>query len=148
LLVIAKTRRNAASPASRLKTLSYLDNVLARREAAAAVADEAVMLNTSGEIACAAAANLFWVIDGALCTPAPRTGRLDGIMARHVVDAALALGLAVRETGDGPEALTNAEAIFLTSSLIGVRPAYLAGPRPPAPHRLVDRLMAAVSHAA
>jgi len=144
-LVIAQTRRNAASPASRLKTLSYLDNVLARREATAAGADEAVMLNTSGEIACAAAANLFWVIDGVLFTPAPGVGRLDGIMARQVVEAALALGVELREAGDGPHALANAEAIFLTSSLIGVRAAYLAGPEPPAPHPVVERLAAAVA---
>jgi branched-subunit amino acid aminotransferase/4-amino-4-deoxychorismate lyase len=147
-LVVAKTRRNESSPVSRLKTLSYLDNVLARREATAAGADEAVMLNASGEIACAAAANLFWVTDRALCTPAPHTGRLDGIMARQVVDAALALGLEVREIGDGPGALADAEAIFLTSSLIGVRAAYLAGREPPAPHPIVERLADLVSHVA
>jgi len=147
-LVIAQTRRNAASPASRLKTLSYLDNILARREATRAGADEAVMLNTSGEIACAAAANLFWVADGVLCTPAPHTGRLDGIMARQVFEAALGLGLEAREVGEDAAALARAEAIFLTNSLIGVRPAYLAGRAPPAPHAVVERLAIAVSRAA
>jgi branched-subunit amino acid aminotransferase/4-amino-4-deoxychorismate lyase len=60
-LILARTRRNEGSPAARLKTLSYLDNVLARAEAKAAGADEAVMLNNRGELACAAAANLFWI---------------------------------------------------------------------------------------
>ncbi|HEY3887643.1 MAG TPA: aminotransferase class IV, partial [Caulobacteraceae bacterium] len=78
-LAIVSVRRNAGSPASRLKTLAYLDNVLARREALAAGADEAVMLNTAGELACAAAANLFWVSDGRLRTPALDCGVLDGI---------------------------------------------------------------------
>ncbi|HQR91089.1 MAG TPA: aminotransferase class IV [Caulobacter sp.] len=53
-LIIARTRRNEGSPASRLKTLAYLDNVLARAEATAAGADEAVMLNNAGRVACAA----------------------------------------------------------------------------------------------
>src|SRR5206468_188812 len=78
-LIVAQVQRNQASPASRLKTLAYLDNVLARREAVAAGADEAVMLNTLGEVACAAAANIFWVRGEAVFTPAAQTGRLDGI---------------------------------------------------------------------
>jgi branched-subunit amino acid aminotransferase/4-amino-4-deoxychorismate lyase len=143
-LVVAQARRNQASPASRLKTLAYLDNVLARREAAAAGGDEAVMLNTLGELACAAAANLFWLKDGVLFTPSPETGCLDGVMARQAAAAAAALGIVVREVREGVEALTGADAIFLTSSLIGVRPAYMAGQAPPAPDTIVKRLSAAV----
>jgi len=145
-LLIARTRRNAASPASRLKALAYLDNVLARREAAQAGADEAVMLNTEGAVACAAAANLFWIRNDVLFTPGPGTGRLDGIMAGQVADAAIGLGLEVREVSEGSESLEAAEAIFLTSSLIGVRPAYLAGQAPTVPHALIERLAAAVAH--
>jgi branched-subunit amino acid aminotransferase/4-amino-4-deoxychorismate lyase len=144
-LVVAATRRNQASPASRLKTLAYLDNVLARREAAAAGADEAVMLNSLDEVACAAAANLFWLKDGALFTPAPETGRLDGVMARQVIDAAASLGIAVLQVRAGREALTGADSIFLTSSLIGVRPAWMAGQARPAPSALVQRLSDAVA---
>lgn len=144
-LVVAETRRNQASPASRLKTLAYLDNVLARREATAAGADEAVMLNTLGELACAAAANLFWLQAGVLLTPAPQTGRMDGVMARQVIVAAAAQDLEVRQVRAGVEALEGAEAIFLTSSLIGIRPAGLAGRAPPAPSPVVERLASAVS---
>ena len=144
-LVVAETRRNHASPASRLKTLSYLDNVLARREATMAGADEAVMLNTLGELACAAAANLFWLNAGVVVTPAPETGRLDGVIARQVVAAARTLELEVRQVRQGVEALAGADAIFLTNSLIGVRPAGLVGRAPPSPHPLVERLAAAVA---
>jgi branched-subunit amino acid aminotransferase/4-amino-4-deoxychorismate lyase len=143
-LIIAQTRRNQASPASRWKTLAYLDNVLARREAAAAGADEAVMLNTLGELTCAAAANLFWLKDGVLFTPAPATGCLDGVMARQAADAAASLGIKVRHVRDGAEVLPRADAVFLTNSLIGVRPAYLAGQAPPAPNAHIERLSAAV----
>ena len=144
-LVIAATCRNHASPASRLKTLAYLDNVLARREAIAAGADEAIMLNTLGEIACAAAANLFWVTSDVLMTPALETGRLDGVMARQVIAAAANLGLEVRQVRQDPTALAAAAALFLTNSLIGVRPAHLLDQLRPSPHPIVERLAAAVS---
>ena len=139
-LAIAATRRNQASSASRLKTLSYLDNVLARREAVAAGAEEAVMLNTDGHLACAAAANIFWIRDGALFAPAPEAGVLDGIMARQVRAAAAGLGLDVRSVLAAAAVLESAEAIFLTNSLIGLRPAYLGPGPPPAAHPVVGRL--------
>jgi branched-chain amino acid aminotransferase/4-amino-4-deoxychorismate lyase len=144
-LMIAATRRNHASPASRLKTLAYLDNVLARREAAAAGADEAIMLNTLGEVACAATANLFWLKSDVLMTPALETGRLDGVMARQVIEAAAGVGLEVRQVRQSPTALADAAALFLTNSLVGVRPAHLLGQLRPPPHPVVERLAAAVS---
>ncbi|MDB5472478.1 MAG: 4-amino-4-deoxychorismate lyase [Caulobacter sp.] len=118
-LVTVTVRRNEHSPASRLKTLSYLDNVLARRQAGGA---EALMLNTAGELACAAAANLFWVRDGRLLTPALDCGVLEGIMRGLVIARARAKGIAVEEVRAGREALDGAESLFLTNSLIGVRP--------------------------
>ncbi|HLY80157.1 MAG TPA: aminotransferase class IV, partial [Caulobacteraceae bacterium] len=144
-LVVAQTRRNQASPVSRFKTLAYLDNVLARREAAAAGADEALMLNTRGEVACAAAANLFWLRGKVLCTPAPECGCLDGVMARQVVQGAAALAIEVQQVRDGPEAVAAAEAILLTNSLIGVRLAYLVGSGRPGPNPVVERLAEAVA---
>jgi len=144
-LFIAQTRRNQASPSSRLKTLAYLDSVLARREAVAAGADEAVMLNTLGELACAAAGNLFWLQDGVLFAPALETGRLHGVMERQTAAAAATIGIEARQVRVGPEALVGADAVFLTNSLIGVRRAFLAGQAPPPPHALVERIAGAVS---
>ena len=63
------TRRNEHSPLSGIKSLNMLDNVLAKAEAAAAGADEALLLNTAGRVAEAATANVFAVIDGAIVTP-------------------------------------------------------------------------------
>lgn len=121
-LVTTDVRRNEGSPVSRLKTLSYLDNVLARRQARAAGGEEGLMLNGRGELACAAAANLFWIRDGRLHTPAPACGVLDGIMRAAVVEAARGLGVEVIEARAPRSELDFAEAIFLTNSLIGVRP--------------------------
>ncbi len=115
--IVASARRNEGSPASRLKTLSYLDNVLARAEAKAAGADEAVMLNNRGEVACAAAANLFWIAEGRLFTP-----RLDCGVLAGITRARLMVLVPVEEVAVGVEALEQAQAVFLANSLIGLRP--------------------------
>jgi branched-subunit amino acid aminotransferase/4-amino-4-deoxychorismate lyase len=120
-VIIASVRRNETSPAARFKTLSYLDNVLARREAQAVDADEALMLNTRGDLACASAANIFWVHDGALVTPALDCGVLAGTLRARVIGWAEGEGIEVRQVRQGAEALDQADAVFLTNSLIGVR---------------------------
>ncbi|HEX5379603.1 MAG TPA: aminotransferase class IV [Phenylobacterium sp.] len=137
-LAVAAVRRNAGSPASRLKTLSYLDNILAREEARAAGADEALMLNTRDEVACAAAGNIFWIEDEVLFTPALDCGVLAGIARARVVDAARRLGVEVCEVRAPLSAVSGAQAVFLTNSLVGVRP--VVGLGGSAPHALVERL--------
>jgi len=139
-LIVATTRRNEGSPAARLKTLSYLDNVLARAEARRAAADEAVMLNNRGELACAGAANLFWISQGRLFTPRLDCGALAGItrariLARHPVE----------EVAVGVEALEAAEALILTNSLIGARPVSQLGERMFERHPLVEALRASLA---
>ena len=120
-LATAKVRRNDRSPTSRLKTLSYLDNVLARAEARAAGAEEALMLNTAGEVACAAAANVFWVRHDEVFTPDLACGVLDGIMRREVIAACHRLGLPVEEVFANSGRLAGAP-MFISNSLVGVRP--------------------------
>jgi branched-chain amino acid aminotransferase/4-amino-4-deoxychorismate lyase len=121
-LALTDIRRNETSPAARLKTLAYLDNVMARRQARALGADEALMLNSRGEVACCAAANLFWMQDDTLFTPAPPCGVLNGIMRAEVLSIAPSLGLEPVETTAGLQALEGAAGVFITNSLIGVRP--------------------------
>ena len=120
-LATVDVRRNETSPLSRIKSLSYLDNILARRQARALGAEEALMLNSRGELACAAAANLFWIREGRLFTPSLPCGVLDGIMRDQAIEAARAMGVEVIEAPKPPEALQAAEGAFLTNSLIGVR---------------------------
>lgn len=144
-LVIAGICRNEGSPVSRLKTLAYLDNVLVRAEARAAGGDEAVMLNNQGHVACAAAANLFWIEDDRLVTPALACGVLAGITRERVLAAARGLGLAVEEAVGDVARLNAAQSVFLTNSLIGVRPVSRLGARALEPHALVRRLSEAVA---
>ncbi|HEY8618225.1 aminotransferase class IV [Phenylobacterium sp.] len=120
-LATASIRRNETSAASQLKTLSYLDNVLARREARAASADEALMLNTRGELACAAAANLFWIAGERLFTPALDCGVLPGITRARVIAVARSAGVPLDEVATGPDALAAADAVFVTNSLVRLR---------------------------
>lgn len=139
-LMIAKTRRNEGSPAARLKTLSYLDNVLARREAQAAGADEAVMLNNAGHIACAGAANVFWIAGETLFTPSLQCGVLAGITRSRVLATARVLGVASAEVVADRTVLETADGVFLTNSLIGLRPVSRLGERVLSPHPLTARL--------
>ena len=135
-LASVPVRRNEGSPASRLKSLAYLDNVLARREARATRADEALMLNTARHVACAAAANVFWFAGETLMTPALECGVLAGVMRATVIDTAAKLGIAVREVRATGEGLVDATGVFLTNSLIGVRPVASLDRRAVTPHSL------------
>lgn len=72
----------------RIKSLNYLNNVLAKIEARHAGCKEGVMLNTAGQVAECTADNIFIVKDGKLLTPAPQCGALDGITMRTVCELA------------------------------------------------------------
>jgi len=139
-LIIARARRNEGSPASRLKTLSYLDNVLARAEARGGGADEAVMLNNAGHVACAGAANLFWISGETVFTPALDCGVLGGITRARLLEMAPDLSVRIEETVADRTALQASDAVFLTNSLIGVRAVSRLEGRDLLPHSLVARL--------
>jgi branched-chain amino acid aminotransferase len=116
LVIATVTRRNEWSPLSRIKSLNYLDNILARQEAARCGADDALLLNTAGRVAETSVASLFAIIDGALVTPPVADGALPGIARGLVIER---LGAVARPIE--PAELARAEAICLTNSL-GVRP--------------------------
>ena len=121
--VVGSILRNEHSPLARVKSLNYLDNVLARREAEARGADDALLLNTAGGLSCASAANLFLLLDGVLVTPSAASGALPGTL-RGLVAAELAprAGLEVVERAVRPEELRAAKEVFLTNALLGIVP--------------------------
>lgn len=121
--ITSSIRRNESSPLAQVKTLNYLDNVLARREAASAGADEALMRNNTGNLACASAANLFLLIGGILVTPDVRSGALPGTV-RALVFSHLAPDAHVRveERPVRPSEVGEASEAFLTNALLGVMP--------------------------
>jgi branched-subunit amino acid aminotransferase/4-amino-4-deoxychorismate lyase len=140
VVAVSSIRRNARSPSARLKSLAYLDNVLARREAEGAGADEALLLNTAGHAACASAANLFWITEGRLYTPSLSCGVLDGIMRTQVLAAA-----PVEEVRANLDTVLKAEAAFLTNSLIGIRTIKVLAGRFLKPHPIIDQLSAGLA---
>ena len=129
-LNLSTLRVNASSPLRRHKTLSYLENVLARREAEAQGADEALLFHTDLRVAEASAANLFASIEGALWTPAVEEGALPGITRALVLELAGEAGLVTRETRVGLADLASASEVFLTNSLMGLRPVVSLGGLP------------------
>jgi branched-chain amino acid aminotransferase len=119
---LASIRRNEHSPVSRLKSLAYLDNILALREAAAAGCDEAILLNTAGRIAAGSRSNLFLVLDGVITTPPPSEGLLPGIARHTVLTLAGKHGIPARETPVTLAEIVRASEAFLTNSLLEVAP--------------------------
>jgi branched-chain amino acid aminotransferase len=146
--VISGIPRNEHSPLARVKSLNYLDNVLVRREAADRDADEALMLNTAGDLACASAANLFLVNGDTLLTPDCSSGPLPGTVRGLVLEKLAPLvRLKVSVRAVRTEALVVADEAFLTSALLGVMPlcmvdGYPIGPGVPGPfaQRLAEKL--------
>ncbi len=124
-LIVSSIRRNEGSPVSSLKTLAYTDNILARREADLAGADDAILLNNGGHICCTTITNIFIVKnDTELLTPDLRSGALPGIVRQIVMKIATDIDLSVQETEIPPSVLNDGE-IFLTNSLQGLRAAFL-----------------------
>lgn len=119
-LTISPHRINTFSPLAGLKSINYLEHLLAWEEARARQFDEAVMLNERGEIVSATMANLFWVSDGVLHTPALTTLCLPGTTRSCALELAADLSVPVVESAADLSRLGDAEEIFLTSSGLGV----------------------------
>lgn len=117
-----RARRNEGSLTARLKTLGYLDNIVAQTEAAAEGADEALLLNNRNTIACGARSNVFAVIKGTLLTPAIEEGALPGITRATILHLAKELSVQVSETRITLGDLAKAEEAFLTNSLLEIVP--------------------------
>jgi aminodeoxychorismate lyase len=119
-LVRSSFRIPASDPLSSFKTLNKLGAIMARAEAEAQGADEALLINTNGEVAETAGANLFWVYHDKICTTPTGRGVLPGLTRAVVLEICQVLGLPTNKRVIKPEALRNAEGIFLTQSVLGV----------------------------
>jgi branched-subunit amino acid aminotransferase/4-amino-4-deoxychorismate lyase len=120
--VTGSTRRNEASPLSRVKSLNYLDNLLAREEARRKGADEAILLNTRGFVAEGSASNVFLVGGEGLSTPSIESGALPGITRATVIELAREAGITCAECHVEATTLASAAEAFLTNSILGVMP--------------------------
>lgn len=106
----------------RIKSLNYLNNVLAKLEALQRGADEALMLNTQGMVAETSVANVFVVRDGVLLTPPAVDGALEGITRATVMELAVKLGIPMCERTLSRFDFFAADEAFLTGSGAGIVP--------------------------
>ena len=124
-LHVASVRRMPASCLDpRIKSLNYLNNILARIEANRAGADEALMLNLDGNISEGSVDNLFIASQGRLLTPPLSDGLLAGITRDVVIEVARERGIECSEVSLRLDALYAADECFLTGTgaeLIPVR---------------------------
>jgi branched-chain amino acid aminotransferase len=116
-VVTLSTRRNdpqAINPA--VKSLNYLNNVMAKVEAIQAGAEEGLLLNDRGLVAECTADNVFVVRDGIIRTPSFAAGALDGITRRTVFDIAAGLDIPIREADISRHDMFTADECFLTGT--------------------------------
>lgn len=111
-IVSQSTRRNEHSPLAGIKSLNYLDNVLARREATRRGGDTALLLNTAGNLAEGDAATLFVLVANRWFTPRLGDGALPGTFRARLIEAGL-----IQEARIELETLLSASALCLGSAL-------------------------------
>jgi 4-amino-4-deoxychorismate lyase len=119
-LTVSPYRINTLSPLSGIKSVNYLEHVMAHEEARARDFDEAVALNERGEVASATLANLFWVTGGTVHTPALSTGALGGTTRARIISLAEELSVPLIEGVYDLSHLGAADEIFLTSAGLGL----------------------------
>lgn len=105
-----------------IKSLNYLNSILAKIEANIWGVDEAIVLDKNGFVCEGVAENIFMVKNGKLCTPPTYTGALHGITAQAVQDLAKKLGYNVEETIITPFQLFNADEVFFTGTASEIIP--------------------------
>ncbi|MCH2210478.1 MAG: branched-chain-amino-acid transaminase [Fuerstiella sp.] len=116
-LVTASTVRNhPAALSPRIKSLNYLNNILAKAEGTDAGSVEALMLNHNGEVAECTGDNIFIVQDGILKTPPSGAGILEGITRAVVMRLAGKEGITVLETSLERHDIFTADECFLTGT--------------------------------
>jgi branched-chain amino acid aminotransferase len=112
LTICTVTRRNQFSPLSQIKSLNYLDGILARQEASQKGFDEALLLNTEGYVAETTVSSVFAWLDGELVTPPIKDGALPGVARGLVIER-----LGARERSLSLADLLRSEEIVLTNAL-------------------------------
>jgi branched-chain amino acid aminotransferase len=139
-LITSSFRIPAADALSSFKTTSKLLYVMARAEAAEKGADEALLVNTNGEVAETASGNIFWVYHDKICTVPTGRGVLPGITRAIVLEICQTMGLQTNKRVIKPEGLRNSEGIFVTQSALGIVPVVSFDGEPVAPSPLVDQI--------
>lgn len=122
IVTVSVMRNHPAALSPRIKSLNYLNNILAKIEGMQAGCVEALMLNVKGEIAECTGDNIFLVRNGLLLTPSIEAGILEGITRQAVIDLARQTGREVRECPLTKHDVYIADECFLTGTAAEVIP--------------------------
>ena len=122
IVTVSVQRTHPAALNPRIKSLNYLNNILAKIEGLQAGCIEALMLNHKGEVAECTGDNIFTVRGGALYTPPIDAGILEGVTRQAVIDLATAAKLEVREVPLTKHDIYIAAECFLTGTAAEVIP--------------------------
>jgi branched-chain amino acid aminotransferase len=130
IVTVATMRNHPGAINPRIKSLNYLNNILAKIEGLKAGCIEALMLNHKGEVAECTGDNIFLVRDGKLLTPPNDAGILEGITRAAVIDLATEAGIDVREVSLTRYDVYIAQECFLTGTAAEVIPVVRVDSRP------------------
>ena len=122
IVTVSTVRNHPAALSPRIKSLNYLNNILAKIEGKQAGCIEALMLNHKGEVAECTGDNIFLVRHGELLTPPREAGILDGVTRQAVIELAVESGLSVREIPLTRHDVFIADECFLTGTAAEVIP--------------------------
>jgi branched-chain amino acid aminotransferase len=120
-MITSSVRIAAGDPLASFKSCSKLSHVMARMEADEQGADEALLLNTDGNIAEATSANLFWIENKIVCTPPLNSSALPGVTRGLVLELCKKLEIPTLEKNITPKLLPQTDGAFLTSVAVEVR---------------------------
>jgi branched-chain amino acid aminotransferase len=130
IVTVSTARNHPAALSPRIKSLNYLNNILAKIEGLQAGCIEALMLNHKGEVAECTGDNIFVVRGGRLATPPTEAGILEGITREAVMELAAEAGIEVRETALTKHDVYIADECFLTGTAAEVVPVVKVDSRP------------------
>lgn len=116
IVTVGTVRNHPEAINPRIKSLNYLNNVLAKIEAINAGCMECLMLNYKGEVAEASGDNVFSIKNGVISTPASSCGALEGLTRNKVMELAREVGYEVRESVMARYDLYVADEVFLTGT--------------------------------
>lgn len=122
-IVTVSIRRNYSEAINpRIKSLNYLNNILAKIEGKQSGAEEVLMLNAEGYVVECSGDNIFWVKNDVIVTPPVHMGILDGVTRNSVIDLARDAGMQVEERVFTRHDLYIADECFLTGTAAEVIP--------------------------
>lgn len=112
------------------KSGNYQENILAHKEAIAQGADDAIMINSEGQVTECSTSNIWLIKDGKILTPALKDGVLEGLTRKTLFEMTSRSGISLQETSLGPEDFLAADECFISSTTRNLVPVTQIAGRP------------------